>query len=186
MGSLIEVHVPQNGIKDQGMTQLLRSLAFNKDLKTLRVNDNWLKSDSTEQLLRLLLSCPQLEELNISDGNMGTANVLIALRALQKSSNKNLKAFSCNYNDVESKKAVTECLEILVSLGSVKEIDFVGSGQSKTFKSSWFVKFAEAGKNIRLFDEGEEEEEADENEDEEEEDNHDYENDLEELSQKLE
>ena len=41
---------------------------------------------------------------------MGTANVLIALRALQKSANKNLKSFSCNDNDVENKKAVTECL----------------------------------------------------------------------------
>jgi len=64
------------------MTQLLKSLSANKELRTLRVNDNWLKSESTEQLLRLLLSCPLLEELNISDGNMGTANVLIALRAL--------------------------------------------------------------------------------------------------------
>jgi hypothetical protein len=36
---------------------------------------------------------------------MGTANVLAALRALKKSANSQLKSFSCNYNDVESKKA---------------------------------------------------------------------------------
>jgi len=59
---------------------------------------------------------------------MGTANVLIALRALQKSTNKNLRIFSCNYNDVENKKAVTECLDILLAIDSVREIDFIGSG----------------------------------------------------------
>ena len=184
MGSLVEIHIPQNGIKDQGMTQLLKALSTNKVLRTLRVNDNWLKSESTEQLLRLLFACPLLEEINISDGNMGTANVLIALRALQKSANKNLKSFSCNYNDVENKKAVTECLQILISIESVKEIDFVGNGQSKAFRNEWAAKFSEAEKNIKLFEEGEEDE--DEEEASEEEENTDYESDLLELTQKLE
>jgi hypothetical protein len=46
-----------------------------------------LKAEATVQLLSLLISCKQLTELNISDGNMGTANVLAALRALKKSGN---------------------------------------------------------------------------------------------------
>ena len=112
---------------------------------------------------------------------MGTANVLIALRALQKSTNKNLRSFSCNYNDVESKKAVTECLQILISIESVKEIDFVGSGQSRAFRTEWSGKFTEAEKNIRLFEEGEEDEDEEEAS-EEEEDTADYESDLQELT----
>lgn len=110
------------------MTSLLEALSFNKELRNLRVNDNWLKKKSTESLLSLLFKCPLLGEINISDGNMGTANVLVALRALQKSATQTLKQFSCNYNDVDSKKAVNECFEILMSIESVKEIDFVGSG----------------------------------------------------------
>ena len=54
MGSLEEIHVPQNGIKDEGMKELLESLKHCKNLKTLRVNDNWLKTKATEQLLELI------------------------------------------------------------------------------------------------------------------------------------
>ncbi len=82
MGSLQEVHVPQNGIKDQGMTALLESLTSNKDLRILRVNDNWIKNKATEKLLGVIISCTQIKELDISDGNMGTVNTLVALRAL--------------------------------------------------------------------------------------------------------
>jgi len=106
--------------------------------------------------------------------------VLIALRALLKSSNKNLKSFSCNYNDIENKKAVTECLNILISIESVKEIDFVGNGQSRAFRTDWAAKFAAVEKNIKLFEEGEEDE--DEEEASEEEENTDYESDLLELT----
>ena len=77
--------------------------------------------------MSLLISCKNLTELNISDGNMGTANVLAALRALKKSGNKNLKTFSCNYNDVESLKAAKECLDILIELEGVKLVDFIGN-----------------------------------------------------------
>lgn len=103
MASLHEVHVPQNGIKDSGMRELIAALQKSTDLHTLRVNDNWLKAESTEQLLGLMLACRSLKELNISDGNMGTANVLAALRALRKSTQTKLRVFSCNYNDVESR-----------------------------------------------------------------------------------
>jgi len=57
MGTLEEIHVPQNGIKDSGMKELLQALTANKNLQTLRVNDNWLKVEATEQLLSLMLSC---------------------------------------------------------------------------------------------------------------------------------
>jgi Ran GTPase-activating protein 1 len=48
MGSLEEIHVPQNGIKDEGMKELLQALCSCKNLQTLRVNDNWLKTEATE------------------------------------------------------------------------------------------------------------------------------------------
>ena len=64
------------------MKELLESLKHCKNLKTLRVNDNWLKTKATEQLLELLLTCQNMTELNISDSNMGIANVVATLRAL--------------------------------------------------------------------------------------------------------
>jgi Ran GTPase-activating protein 1 len=146
MGSLQEIHVPQNGIKDSGMKELIKSLTKCKDLHTIRVNDNWLKSEATEQLFGLLLTCVKLRELNISDGNMGTANVLAALRALKLSANKELKHFSCNYNDVESRKAATEILEVLIQMEGIVSVDFIGNVPSKKFNKEWLAKFTEAEK----------------------------------------
>ena len=117
---------------------------------------------------------------------MGTANVLITLRALQKSANNSIKNFSCNYNDIENRKAVTECLQIMIQTASLKEIDFIGNGQTRSFKSEWFASFEKAGKNIRLFEEGEEDEDADEDQEQEDQDGGDFEDELEELTQKLE
>jgi len=42
-GSLEVISVPQNGIKVEGMTALMESLATNKNLRELKINDNWLK-----------------------------------------------------------------------------------------------------------------------------------------------
>lgn len=93
------------------MKELFCALKHCKDLHTLRINDNWIKKEATEQLLGLIIACQKLAELNISDGNMGTANVLAALRAAKKlDSLCQLSAFSCNYNDVEARSAATECL----------------------------------------------------------------------------
>jgi len=39
------------------MTALLESLTSNKDLRILRVNDNWIKNKATEKLLGVIISC---------------------------------------------------------------------------------------------------------------------------------
>ena len=111
IGSLEEVHVSQNGIKDEGMAALLENLGARcKGLRVLRINDNWLKAKAAEKLLGLILNCQDsLELLNISDLNMGQEAVLVAIRALAQS-NCVLETFQCNYNDVESKEVATECL----------------------------------------------------------------------------
>lgn len=187
MGSLQVVHVPQNGIKDAGMRELIAALQKSKDLHTLRVNDNWLKAESTEQLLGLMLACRSLRELNISDGNMGTANVLAVLRALRKSTQTALQVFSCNYNDVESRQAACECLEVLLAIEGLQHCDFVGNVQQRKWNKEWIAKFTEAGKTLKVFEEGESDDEAAGSDEEEDEpsDDEGYSTQLSELCEKL-
>jgi len=52
-GSLEEIHVPQNGIKDEGMVQLILALQKCDKLKTITVNDNWLKKGAAAELVKL-------------------------------------------------------------------------------------------------------------------------------------
>ena len=61
MGSLEKVHVPQNGIKDEGMSALLSSLAQScHNLRTLRINDNWLKAQALPNLFKVIVHCTKL------------------------------------------------------------------------------------------------------------------------------
>jgi len=129
MGSLEEVNVPQNGIKDAGMTALISNLTAgcSGSLRELRVNDNWLKTEATEKLLQLFLKSEALKVVNISDSNMGTINVIVALRALKSNANVKLTSFHCNYNDVEHKDLGSECLDILAALEGIEFVEFVGN-----------------------------------------------------------
>ena len=129
------------------MSALLSGLSTCKSLHTLRVNDNWLKNAATEILVGLILGAENLKELDVSDGNMGTVNVLVTLRALVAGSSK-VRKFGCNYNDVESKKCAVECLELLLKVESLENIDFVGNMESVRLQKEWKAKFE--GKEIRL------------------------------------
>ena len=123
------------------MSALVSGLVTSSDsLRVLRVNDNWLKSGATVHLINLLLSAQKIEELDISDGNMGTVNVIAAIRAL-KSGSKLLRKFSCNYNDVESRKCARECLELLLALEHIKEIEFVGNVESHKLRGEFYERF---------------------------------------------
>lgn len=56
MKSLREIEVPQNGIKDEGMANLLEGLlACVENLQTIRVNDNYLKESAAEKLVDLVI-----------------------------------------------------------------------------------------------------------------------------------
>ena len=124
MGSLEVVHVPQNGIKDEGMTAFLSSLADGcAKLRVLRVNDNWLKSGAISQLFKVISSCVDLEELNISDLNMGQEGVTAALEALKASEQTVLRHFLCNYNDVESGELARRCTSIMMDDLAPREKD---------------------------------------------------------------
>lgn len=167
MGSLEEIHVPQNGIKDDGMAALLHNLqgARGGHLRVLRINDNWLKTKAAEELLALLVNGERLELLNISDLNMGQETVLVALRALAASKCV-LGTFQCNYNEVGNREAASECLRILLEqLGTrerggrrLTECDFIGNCSSVSLAKEFTAKFAEKKIALRLADEDAEEE----------------------------
>lgn len=111
---LREVCVPQNGIKDEGMVQLIESLASScKSLRILKLNDNFIKKKGMQALIELIYSgCEMLSELDLSDMNMGMENVVVLTRAMVccRDSLVNLKAFSCCNNEVDCLSLVKECL----------------------------------------------------------------------------
>lgn len=177
MGSLEIVHVPQNGIKDEGMATLLHRLASScSDLRILRVNDNWLKAEAIGNLFNLILRCPKLEHLNLSDLNMGQEAVLTTLKALRESEATVLRDFYCNYNGVDSADIAMQCKSILVEelAGRTKEgrklerIEFIGcDGLGRAQKTAIKNEFADKNIEIKLVEDGEDDEDGDGDDDEE-------------------
>lgn len=170
MQTLREIEVPQNGIKDEGMANLLEGLmGCVENLHTIRVNDNYLKASATEKLVELIMKSTKLKELDISDLNMGEMNVVAALRALHyhHRHRAELYRFACNFNEIENKKIAIECLDTLHLIHSLEHIDFIGNVESKKMQKEYLKKFE--GKTIRFVEEEESDDDTEEEEEEDEE-----------------
>lgn len=142
LGTLEQLHITQNGIKSDGMTAILTSLADScPNLTTLYINDNWLKRESTPALCKLFFKCPQLKELDMSDLNMGQENATAAFMALKESeqAGEKLEIIRCNYNDIDAVTLARRCLEILLEKPALKEVSFIGNQSSgvKDFKAQF-------------------------------------------------
>lgn len=128
-GSLEVIAVPQNGVKVEGMKALMEALVTNKDLRELRVNDNWLKGEAVEAFLVAIPVLEKLEVLDISDCDIGLENVIRIAEALKQA--KSLKTFWCNYNEADEAEGQYKILESLFRIESLKEVEFRGNMVSK-------------------------------------------------------
>ena len=60
----------QNGIREEGMAELIKSFAFNQKLETVKINDNLIK-DSAPHLIEVLPQLTELKVIDISDSLLG-------------------------------------------------------------------------------------------------------------------
>ncbi|KAM3147222.1 hypothetical protein pb186bvf_000938 [Paramecium bursaria] len=79
--NLKELHIYQNGIKQDGMIPLIENLQHNKNLQLVDVRDNFIHLDTTPHLVNLI---PRLQGINISDCNIQTEQNDSIIEALDK------------------------------------------------------------------------------------------------------
>jgi Ran GTPase-activating protein (RanGAP) involved in mRNA processing and transport len=75
MESLKIVQFFQNGIREEGMSELIKSFAFNKKLEVIKINDNLIK-DSAPFLIDVLPELNELRVIDISDSLLGNDHSL--------------------------------------------------------------------------------------------------------------
>lgn len=109
--SLIEVVTFQNGIKEDGMINLLNGLANNKNIEILKINDNSIVGKAADELIKLLKDLTKLRCLDISDSKLGSENSLKVMNILINIDS--LNEFYCNYNEIEDKESQNEICNIL-------------------------------------------------------------------------
>ncbi|EJD51975.1 Ran GTPase activator [Auricularia subglabra TFB-10046 SS5] len=129
---LEEVRLPQNGIRAEGISQIVRGLAACPKLRILDLQDNtFCKRDAepgseppngTRVLASALPSWPGLEILNVSDCILGCRESVALMLALGKGATKKLQVLKMQYDELDSRalellaKAIHEHLSELTTL----------------------------------------------------------------------
>ncbi|XP_024288814.1 ran GTPase-activating protein 1 isoform X3 [Oncorhynchus tshawytscha] len=83
MGSLEEVHMPQNGINHAGVTALATAMQHNPHLRILNLNDNTFTKRGALAMAQALRHLRTVQELNLSFGEITEAAALVLAQAVQ-------------------------------------------------------------------------------------------------------
>ncbi|KAJ2253347.1 Ran GAP Rna1, partial [Coemansia sp. RSA 455] len=117
--SLREVRMPQNGIRPEGITELVNGLARNTKLAILDLQDNTFTHSGSAALASALPSWSALEHLNVGDCLLGPTGGRLVIEALEDRST--LKVVNLQYNEIEQDGAIAlakslKTLKLLESL----------------------------------------------------------------------
>jgi Ran GTPase-activating protein (RanGAP) involved in mRNA processing and transport len=124
MKSFSTIHLFQNGIKEEGMSELIKSFASNPDLSHLKLNDNWIK-DSAPILIETLPLLKNLQVLDISDSLLGHAHSVNIFKTL--TCNCGIKQIFCNYNEIEKKSSQKAIFELCLTMPSLEIVTLKGN-----------------------------------------------------------
>lgn len=110
--SLKEVKMPQNGIRMEGIENLVNGLSHCSSLEVLDLQDNTATKTGTRALVKVLPSWKNLRILNLSDCILSSAGGIALGMMLSKGSNPNLEELRLAYGEFD--KRTVELLETAV------------------------------------------------------------------------
>ena len=165
MESLEHVEIFQNGIKEEGMIDIINSFGKNKNLKVIKINDNLIKNGA-KIFSEIIPTLIHLKILDISDLNLGNSNALLIFKSLSQL--KEIEEIYSNYNEIEKRNTQEEIFNVILKMDSLKLIDIKGNMINKKLYNKFKKEFDE--KNFDKFNcYSSEEEDLGEDEEEEEE-----------------
>ncbi|KAM0756441.1 putative Ran GTPase activator [Meredithblackwellia eburnea MCA 4105] len=171
LGSLVEVRMPQNGIRMEGIEAIAKGLRKNPDLEILDLQDNTATERGSRAIAGALSFWPKLHTLNLSDCLLRPRGGLSIMRSLSSGSNPKLATLKLQSNELDP-VAVTELsVAIKLHLPLLVALELNGNyGESEEDECYVAVKEAlEKWDHGDALDELDELEERDEEEEEEEE-----------------
>ena len=117
MKSLEHLELFQNGISSKGMKEIFLSLKENKNIKIIKINDNFTK-ESIQNLIEIIPELKSLKIIDISDSLIGKKNGIEFFKAI--SGMDGIEEVYCNYNEIEDKKAQKEIFECVEKNKNIK------------------------------------------------------------------
>ena len=138
MKTFEHLEVFQNGISTEGMKKIFLALKENKNLKVLKINDNFTKV-ALNDLINILPGLNNLQIIDISDSitesNLGNKLSIELFKVL--SSLENLEEIYCNYNEIISKNSQKEIFELLKQFKKLKIVQLKGNEINKTLAKNY-------------------------------------------------
>ncbi|KAJ2799638.1 Ran GAP Rna1 [Coemansia guatemalensis] len=102
--TLREVRMPQNGIRPEGIAELVGGLANNSKLAILDLQDNTFTESGSKALAEALIKWEALEIINIGDCLLGSKGGRVIIEALKD--RETLKTINLQYNEIEYDGAI--------------------------------------------------------------------------------
>jgi Ran GTPase-activating protein 1 len=113
LGGLKEVKMPQNGIRMEGIEDIVEGLRQCRDLESLDLQDNTATKTGTRAIVKALPSWPNLRHLNLSDCLISSVGGVALGTALGDGSNPKLESLKLQYGEFDGK--TVELLAVAVA-----------------------------------------------------------------------
>ncbi|KAH7885415.1 hypothetical protein F5I97DRAFT_1810608 [Phlebopus sp. FC_14] len=170
-GTLVEVRLPQNGIRMHGIRELAEGLSKCPDLQYLDLQDNTFTEDGSklgvESWANVLPHWPALETLNLSDCVLSNeGEVPLLLRKLAEGSNRKITTLQLQNNNLEAKTFELLANSISTHLSGLKFLELQWNDVEEDDENLDTIRavLRERKGRILVTDEDEEEEEETEGE----------------------
>ncbi|KAK4705153.1 Ran GTPase-activating protein 1, partial [Phenoliferia sp. Uapishka_3] len=132
LGSLVEVRMPQNGIRMEGIEAIVKGLRNNGDLEILDLQDNTATERGSRAIAASLPSWPKLKTLNLSDCLLRPRGGVSVMQALSRGSNPLLTTLRLQSNELDSRAIGILATAISLHLGSLTSLELNGNyGESE-------------------------------------------------------
>ncbi|NWW92091.1 RAGP1 protein, partial [Rhynochetos jubatus] len=125
IGTLEEVHMPQNGINHPGITALAQAFAINPLLKVINLNDNTFTEKGAEAMAETLKALRQIEVINFGDCLVRSKGAVAIAVAVREGLHK-LKELNLSFCEIKRDAALTVA-EAIEDKAELEKLDLNGN-----------------------------------------------------------
>ncbi|CAG8512893.1 7770_t:CDS:2 [Cetraspora pellucida] len=126
-GSLVEIRMPQNGIRPEGIITLCKGLAACKNLEILDLQDNTFTEKGARAFAEAIVQWPNLKILNIGDCLLSAKGGVVVAETLLLGHNKKLESLNLQYNEIDNKGVKVLASAILTHLKDLISLELNGN-----------------------------------------------------------
>ncbi|NXU48358.1 RAGP1 protein, partial [Turnix velox] len=125
IGTLEEVHMPQNGINHPGITALAQAFAINPLLKVINLNDNTFTDKGAVAMAETLKALRQIEVINFGDCLVRSKGAVAIADAVKEGLHK-LKELNLSFCEIKRDAALTVA-EAIENKAELEKLDLNGN-----------------------------------------------------------